>query len=186
MRAEVNRKRSNWHPSSASHWPDMPQRHWCVCEAPATRETACCDACRESDHIKLPWRLADWQWGLAGQWETSGLHHDLCDMTRLWARPEDRAPSKVQVTGHKQSWKAKHDRIYIILAILQHKDDMTHRSRHRPTMCIIVKLVSGGSRIKKTVCLFFFPIGWSLSCMHSNHLRISIRKSVLHINPSFN
>lgn len=35
--AEVNRKRSNWHSSSASHWPDMPQRHWCVWSAGHTR-----------------------------------------------------------------------------------------------------------------------------------------------------
>lgn len=65
-----------------------------VYKAPATWRTACCVLRMESDHIKLLWRLADWQWSLAGQQETSGLHHDLCDMKRLGVRPEDRTPSK--------------------------------------------------------------------------------------------
>lgn len=75
---------------------------------------ACCVVFTESDQIKLPWRLADWQWGLAGQRETSGLHPDLCDVTHLGARLPDRPVSKVQVTGHKQVWQAKHDHILAI------------------------------------------------------------------------
>lgn len=88
-----------------------------VYKAPAAWGTAYCVVFTESDHIKLLWRLADWQLSLAGQQETSGLHPNLCDITRLPVRPEDTAASRVQVAVQKKSWKTKHDYINVVLTI---------------------------------------------------------------------
>lgn len=155
-----------------------------LCGAATRRGAARCAVCTESHYIRLQWRPPRSRWSLAGQRETSGLQRDLCDISRPAARPppppEGRAGAGVQQEGHKHSLKATHDYICIIRTILKHKQDTTRRSRHRPPTCITspvkVQIVStdklGG--------------GGGTSLMRCDRLGISIRKSVLHINPSFN
>lgn len=155
-----------------------------VCEAPAAWGTTCCDAYRgvRSYQAAVKTGRPRMKFGRAvgniraSPWSlwhdmpaSKASRHGAQRSASHWPWAILKRPSIIAFTSFEPFFTAQRRRDSQIKA----PSNYVHHSQ----ACLEV------AGLKRQ---FLFPIGWSLSCMHSNHLRISIRKSVLHINPSFN
>lgn len=152
------KKSKNWHPESASDRPDLTQRHLFVESAGHMwNGLLCCVHGVRSYHTAVKTDRLTMKFGRAAGniWASPwSLWHDTPG-SEAWRQSTHQSAShwpRAILKG--QAWLHLHHSSH-----LQHKQDMTWRSRHRPPMCITslvkVQTVCRDGRIKDR--LFFFP-----------------------------